>query len=132
MILGQADGSQVEFLVKVIAEAGIVGGIAITVIRFLMTRLIKQLDDAQEERRTDHRQLLQWFAAFTRTMLTWEKQFMLHDATVSGVNPSSGSDQEERENAVHRKLTALQTDFDAAISRLDAAIKTIEDDARRR
>lgn len=120
----------VEFIAKLVTEAGVVGAIAITVIRFLLTRLIKQFDDAEEERKRDHRQLLTWFASFTRTMLVWEKQFLLHDATVHGINPSTGETVDERMLSAQRKFDSLDKSFSEAISKIDEAIRQMEREAR--
>jgi len=119
-----------EFVIKIVAEASVVGGIAITVIRFLMTRLIKQIDDTEEQRRLEHRQLLIWLGALSRTMLSWEKQLAIHTATIHGVHPVTGSDQEERDRAACRQFKQLQADLGEQTRSLDSAIKSLENAAQ--
>jgi hypothetical protein len=115
-----------EFVIKIVAEASVVGGIAITVIRFLMTRLIKQIDDTEELRRAEHRQLILWFAALSRTMLSWEKELAVHTATVHGVNPSTGDNQDERDTAACRQFRTLVKDLEEQTLRLDLAIQSMQ------
>lgn len=130
MVIGQATDANFEFLIQIIAEAGVVGGIAITVIRFLLTRMTKQLDDAEDARKSDHRQMMLWIAGVGRWMMVFSKQFALHDATVHGINPAAGKTQEERMSNAEKKLDTLKNDFDEAIRRMDAAILELERDRK--
>lgn len=120
---------QVEYFIKLIAEAGVVGGIAITTLRFLMQRLVKQLDDAEAERKAEHAQLLTWFAVCTKTLLVVERHIMLHDATVHGLNVMAGSTDEERRANAEKKLDAMRGYLDEAIASVDAAIESLEYDS---
>ena len=119
-----------EFLIQIIAEAGVVGGIAITVIRFLLTRMTKQLDDEAEARRQDHRHLMLWIASVGRWMMVLSKQFSLHDATIHGINPSTGETAEERHSNAEKKLAIIHADVEEAIRKLDTAIIEMERDRR--
>lgn len=115
-----------SYILKLVAESFIVGSIGITVIRFLLTRLVKQMDDQEYQRRQDHQQMLLWLASLSRGILTWEKQLTNHTMDAYGVNSEAGDTQEERDSAACRQFKQLTIDLDLQKTRLESAIRLIE------
>lgn len=78
----------------------IVGGAFLFVIRWLMTQFQKAL-----ERNTTH------LAVQSLLIVSLQKQLLAHDLTVSGLNPHSGSDIDERTNKGYMKYRELHKDL---------------------
>jgi len=56
-------------------------------------------------------------------LIGFQKQFLLHDAQVRGINPSTGDTEDERHNMALAEYKTLQKGLDSLIDQITAIIE---------
>lgn len=86
---------------------GLLGGAFVFVLRWLLTKF----DEAQAATTRAIERMTQSIVGTANiqavALLNLQSQLMLHDLTVSGLNPSAGGDVDERSNKAFKKYTEI-------------------------
>lgn len=97
------------------AEFGVVAVSFVFVLRWMMTRFEKELEDIREtqvdtaqEMIVATRKLQRAVIAQSLIVTSMQKQLLSHDLTVTGINPSTGSELNERAEKAVQKYEELQ------------------------
>lgn len=112
-------------LLRTLGELGALGLMCFMLLRWLMTRIDQQLTNMIALMRATADRQTSALNANTMVIVGLQKQFLAHDLTVTGINPSTGDGDGERSELAIRKYTDCQATLDEilkAIHRLDASV----------
>ena len=96
-----------EFFTR-IAESGVVAVAFVIVLRWMMTRFEVELKEIRKEQEKSASRMSRAVAAQALVIASMQKQLLSHDLTVTGINPSTGTEINERAQAALNKYEELQ------------------------
>ena len=107
----------VGVLIKGILEVGLAAALVVVLVRWMTTKM----DESLKELARGQARVTRAIMAHSLLIVGLQKELLVHDLTVTGINPALGADLGERaEKAIHKYTELIEV-----MNRVETAIKDL-------